>query len=74
MYKVLQTFHDAKTLRLVTAGEVVDWTDKERIDAALERGLIEEIKPKKAETKAETAAKTFTKAEPKNPAAKKKKK
>lgn len=46
MYKVIQAFHDQNTMELMTVGTVVDWTDEKRIKAALDRGLIEEIKPK----------------------------
>lgn len=49
MYKVIQQFHDAKSLQLITVGSVIDWDDKDRIKSALERGLIEEIKEEKAE-------------------------
>lgn len=48
-YKVLQSFYDAKSMGLVPSGSLVDWDDKERIKAALDRGLIAEIeKPKPA--------------------------
>lgn len=51
-YKVLQSFHDAKSMGLVPAGSLVDWNDEERIKAALDRGLIAEIKkPKPAQPK-----------------------
>ncbi len=53
MYKVIQAFHDAKSLQLYTIGSFVDWDDKDRIQSALERGLIEEIKEAKTEKKAE---------------------
>lgn len=61
MFKVIQQFHDAQSLQFFTVGSVIDWDDKDRIKAALERGLIEEIKE----------AKTEKKAEPKKKAAKK---
>lgn len=51
MYKVIQQFHDAKSLQLVTVGSIIDWDDKDRIQSALERGLIEEIKEEKTEAK-----------------------
>lgn len=51
MYKVIQQFHDAKSFQLVTVGSIIDWDDKDRIQSALERGLIEEIKEEKAEAK-----------------------
>lgn len=58
MYKVIQQFHDAKSLQLITVGSVIDWDDKDRIQSALERGLIEEIKEeKKAEPKKKATAK-----------------
>lgn len=58
MYKVIQQFHDAKSLQLVTVGSIIDWDDKDRIQSAIERGLIEEIKEeKKAEPKKKTTAK-----------------
>lgn len=58
MYRVIQQFHDAKSLQLITVGSVIDWDDKDRIKSALERGLIEEIKEeKKAESKKKTTAK-----------------
>lgn len=53
MYKVIETFHDAKSLRLMPEGMIIDWTDEERIQSALDRGLIEEVKEKKAEAKKE---------------------
>lgn len=58
MYKVIQQFHDAKSLQLITVGSIIDWDDKDRIQSALERGLIEEIKEeKKAEPKKKATAK-----------------
>ncbi len=53
-YKVLQSFHDAKSMGLVPAGSLVDWNDEKRIKAALDRGLIAEIEkpePKPAQSK-----------------------
>lgn len=63
MYKVVQQFHDAKSLQLVTVGSIIDWDDKERIQSALERGLIEEIKEAKTEKKAEPKKKAPAKKE-----------
>lgn len=58
MYRVLLQFHDDKSLQLVTVGSIIDWDDKDRIKAAIERGLIEEIKEeKKAEPKKKASAK-----------------
>lgn len=61
MYKVIQAFHDAKSLQLYTIGSTVDWDDKDRIQSALERGLIEEIKEVKTEKKAESTKKAIAK-------------
>lgn len=62
MYKVIQTFHDAQTCQLMTVGAVIEWEDADRIKAALERGLIEEIKPaKEAQQKKPAAKKTTSK-------------
>lgn len=49
MYKVLQPFNDAFTLELLTEGTIIDWDDPIRIQSAVKRGLIEEVKaePKK---------------------------
>ena len=60
MYKVVQQFHDAKSLQLITVGSIIDWDDKERIQSALERGLIEEKAEKKAESKKKAPAKKET--------------
>ena len=58
-YKVLQNFHDADTMGLVPAGSIVDWEDKARIKAALDRGLIAEIEaPKPAPALAKKKAAT----------------
>lgn len=61
MFKVIQTFHDAKSLQLYTVGSVVDWDDPEQIKSALDRGLIEEIKEAKTEKKAEPKPKKVAK-------------
>ena len=60
MYKVIQAFHDAKSLQLMQVGAVIDWKDADRIEAAIKRGLIEEIKEKKAEDKPKAPAKKKT--------------
>ena len=58
-FKVLQSFHDAKTMGLVPAGAIVDWNDEARIKAALDRGLIAEIEaPKPAPAPAKKKAAT----------------
>lgn len=46
-------FHDAKSLRVLPEGAIIEWEDADRIQSALDRGLIEEIKEKKAEPKKE---------------------
>ena len=66
-FKVLQSFHDAKTLGLVPAGSIVDWNDEARIKAAQDRGLIAEIEAPKPEPKPEPKP-----AQPKKKATKKK--
>ena len=59
MYRVLQQFYDAQSLKLIAVGTVVDWTDADRIKSALDRGLIEEVKTEKpkAPAKKKTASK-----------------
>lgn len=66
-FKVLQSFHDIETMGLVPAGSTVDWEDKARIKAALDRGLIAEIEAPKPESKPEPKP-----AQPKKKATKKK--
>lgn len=61
MYRVIQQFHDAKSLQLVTVGSIIDWDDKDRIQSALDRGLIEEIEEAKTEKKAEPKKKAAAK-------------
>lgn len=53
MYRVIQQFYDAKSLQLMAEGSLIEWTDEDRIKAAVDRGLIEEVKPAKAEAKTE---------------------
>ena len=60
MYKVIQAFHDAKSLQLMSVGAVIDWEDADRIEAEIKRGLIAEIKEKKAEDKPKAPAKKKT--------------
>lgn len=61
MYKVLQPFYDVKTLKPVAEGDVLDWTDADRIQRALDNGLIEEIKPEKKEEPKKAPAKKASK-------------
>lgn len=60
-FKVLQSFHDIETMGLVPAGSTVDWEDKARIKAALDRGLIKEIEAPKPEPKPAQPKKKATK-------------
>lgn len=60
-FKVLQSFHDAKTMGLVPAGSIVDWNDEARIKAAQDRGLIEAIEEPKPEPKPAQPKKKATK-------------
>ena len=60
-FKVLQSFHDIETMGLVPAGSTVDWEDKARIKAALDRGLIAELEVPKPEPKPAQPKKKATK-------------
>lgn len=60
-FKVLQSFHDIETMGLVPAGSTVDWEDKARIKAALDRGLIAEVEAPKPEPKPAQPKKKATK-------------
>lgn len=53
-------FHDAKSLRVLPEGAIIEWEDADRIEAAIKRGLIEEIKEKKSEDKPKAPAKKKT--------------
>lgn len=54
MYKVVLMFYDEK---LHHPGEIVNWTDQKRIDNAIERGLIEEIKTEAVKEEPKATAK-----------------